>query len=124
MAINRLLLLGLNLVLFGAHIYTNCEDVFYFFQLTIIGQVLVILNFILSLSLKEKSTQLHKKLLLSRLHLVTLSLEAIVVIGFWGLRVFFPQGIIADGEERTITIEVLSTWVHLGSFLTMLYFVK
>lgn len=56
--------------------------------------------------------------------LITISLEAIVVIGYWGLRIFFTKGIMNEGEERSILIEVLCFWVHGGSFLTMFYFLK
>lgn len=74
------------------------NDVYYFFQLTIIGQILVTMNFYLSLTLNEQKVNLKIKLILSRLHLVTLSLEAVVCLGFWGLRVFFARGIIAEGS--------------------------
>ena len=117
-------LLALNVVLYIWHIYVNCLDGFYFFQLTIISQNLVIVNFVLSILLQENKSSHRTRKLLSRLHLVTISLEAIVVIGFWGLRVFFTKGIIDPNEVRTWEIEFLSAWIHLGPFLTMIYFIK
>lgn len=103
--------------------YYDDADIWYFCQLTVIGQILVILNFYLSMLLHEDKCNLHTQLFLSRFHLITLALESIIVIGFWSLRVFFPKGIVED-EERTIIVEALSVWVHGGSFLTMFYFIK
>jgi hypothetical protein len=88
----------LNFSFLVAHMYNSDADAYYFCQLTIIGQILVTLNFYLSITLHEQKSNLHTKLMLSRLHLVTLSLEAVVVLGFWGLRVFFSAGIIPEGE--------------------------
>lgn len=95
---NLLSLLVVNAVLFSLHIHENCTDMFYFFQLTIIGQVVVIVNFLLSITLHEKKSGSHIRLLLSRLHLVSLGLEAVVVAGFWVLRVFFKRGILKEGD--------------------------
>lgn len=95
---NLLLLLILNATMFVLHINKNCEDVYYFFQLTIVGQIFVLLNFLLSIILHEKKSSQEIKHLLSRFHLMGISLEAIVVLGFWGLRVFFRKGIIKEGE--------------------------
>ena len=106
------------------HMYYDDADIWYFCQLTVIGQLLVILNFYLSILLHEDKCNLNTQLFLSRFHLITLALESIVVIGFWSLRVFLPQGIIKEDKERTIIVEILSVWVHGGSFLTMFYFVK
>lgn len=94
-------LLIINAALFLWHIYVNCFTVFYFFQLTIISQTLVILNFILFLILQVRKSNHQTRKYLSRLHLVTTSLEAIVVIGFWGLRIFFSKGIVDPNEIRT-----------------------
>ena len=91
---NLMILLLLNAFMFASHIYVNCQSVFYFFQLTIIAQTLVILNFALSIVMHERKSAHSTRKFLSRFHLVTLSLEAIVVIGFWGLRIFFTKGII------------------------------
>lgn len=121
---NLLLLLALNTAMFGWHAWLNCEDVFYFFQLTVIAQVLVITNFLLSVLLHEKKSGPRVRYLLSRFHLMVLSLEAIVVIGFWGLRVFFAQGILSGEGARTLLVEALSVWMHGGSFLTMFYFIR
>jgi hypothetical protein len=109
--------------MFIAHIYVNDADIYYFFQLTIIGQTLVVLNFYLSILLHEDKCKLETQLLLSRFHLITLALECIVVFGFWSLRIFFPLGIIGNGE-RSWLVEGLSCWVHGGSFITMFYFIK
>lgn len=87
--------LVLNITIFALHIIENCTDVYYFFQLTIIGQTLIIFNFLLSIILHEKKSSRRIKKLLSRFHLMSLALEAIVVIGFWGLRIFFEKGIIS-----------------------------
>ena len=122
--INLLVLLAVNVILLCMHVAENCHDVYYFFQLTIIGQVLVILNFFLSIVLHEKKSGAPVRLFLSRLHLVGISLEAVVVAGFWILRIFFRKGIIKEGEEMSLYVEMLSVWVHGGSFLTLLYFVK
>jgi len=48
---NIKILLILNFVMLLAHMYNSEADIFYFCQLTIIGQVLVILNFYFSLTL-------------------------------------------------------------------------
>ena len=120
------ILLIINCIMFVAHWYYGYQDnpgILYFCQLTAIGQTLVILNFYLSILLHEDKCKLHIQLFLSRFHLVTLALEAIIVIGYWGLRVFFPKGII-QGEERGFVVELLSVWVHAGAFLTMFYFIK
>lgn len=90
-------LLLLNCVMFAQHLYRHCQDIFYFFQLTIITQNMVIANFILSIVMHESKSTHSTRKLLSRFHLVTLSVEAIVVIGFWGLRIFFTKGIIEEG---------------------------
>lgn len=73
--------------------------------------------------LHERKSSHKIKNLLSRFHLMSLSLEAIVVIGFWGLRIFFEKGIIGEGE-RSLYAEILSISVHGISFLTMFYFIK
>ena len=86
--------------------------------------LLVVLNFFLSAFLHERKSSHSTRKFLSSLHLMTLSMEAIVFIGFWGLRVFFNKGIIDPREQRTILVEILSSWVHGGSFITMFYFVK
>ena len=98
------LLLAVNVILYIWHIKVNCFNVFYFFQLTIISQNLVILNFIMSLFLHEPTSTHKVRKMLSRLHLVTISVEAIVVVGFCGLRVFFTKGIIDPNEVRTLEI--------------------
>lgn len=67
-------LLLLNIVLYLWHIYVNFIDVFYFFQLTIISQNLVILNFLLTVLLHENRSSHRIRKLFSRLHLVTISL--------------------------------------------------
>lgn len=91
---NLLLLLMANVLFFGLHIYANCENVYYFFQLTIIGQIVVILNFLLSILLHEKKSGRKVKLFLSRFHLLGLGLETVIALGFWSLRIFFSKGII------------------------------
>lgn len=116
--------LFINLLIYILHIAENCTDIFYFFQLTIIGQTLVIGNFLLSIILHERKSSRRIKRLLSRFHLMSLALEAIVVIGFWGLRIFFEKGIIDEEDKRSFYVEFLSICVHGGSFLTMFYFIK
>lgn len=64
----------LNVAVYITHIYMYCSSIFYFFQLTIIGQTLVVVNFLISILLHHDKESLHTKLLLSRLHLITLSL--------------------------------------------------
>jgi hypothetical protein len=71
---NIRLLLFLNFVMLIAHMYNSDADILYFCQLTIIGQILVILNFYFSLTFHEKKSSLKVQLLLSRFHLITLSL--------------------------------------------------
>lgn len=67
-------LLSLNIVILVLHIGHNCDDIFYFFQLTIIAHSLVIGNFLLSILLHERKSAPEIKRILSRLHLMTLSL--------------------------------------------------
>ena len=97
-------LLLLNTVFYALHILENYENIFYFCQLTNISQALVISNFLLSIILHEKKSSHSTRKFLSRFHLVTLSLEAIVVIGFWGLRIFFNKGIIDPRYVRTFYV--------------------
>lgn len=117
-------LLLLNVVMFAAHIAVNYESILYFCQLTNLTSLLVVFNFLLSVVLHEKKSSHSTRKFLSSLHLMTLSMEAVVFIGFWGLRVFFNKGIIDPKEQRTVLIEVLSSWVHGGSLLTLFYFIK
>ena len=72
--INLFLLLTLNIVMLTMHIIVNYDNIYYFFQLTIIGQILVIINFSLSIILHEKKSGKHVRLFLSRLHLAALSI--------------------------------------------------
>ena len=67
-------LLLLNSVVFGMHIYVNYETVFYFCQLTNLTQILVCLNFFLSIVLHDKKSTLNTRRFLSSLHLMTLSI--------------------------------------------------
>lgn len=116
-------LLLLNIIFFSAHVHWFCESALYFFQLTIIGQIMVLVSFTLSVIMSGKVLSLERKYLLSRLHIITLSLESIIVIGYWGLRIFFTKGIMKQGEQRNLYAEFLCFWVHGGSFLTMLFHV-
>jgi hypothetical protein len=72
--INLFLLLTLNIVMFAMHIIVNYDNIYYFFQLTIIGQILVIINFSLSIILHEKKSGKQVRLFLSRFHLAALSI--------------------------------------------------
>ena len=110
--------------MFLLHIIVNYRNLLYFCQLTNLSSVFVILNFLLSVVLHERKSSHKTRKFLSNFHLMTLSLEAVVFIGFWGLRIFFSKGIIDPRYERTFMVETLSTWVHGGSLLTMFYFVK
>lgn len=67
-------LLTINSIFFTLHIWYNCTDIYYFFQLTIIGQILTIINFLLSIILHERKSGSNIKRLLSRLHLMSISL--------------------------------------------------
>lgn len=91
---NLTFLLALNIVLFVLHIEHNCKDVYYFFQLTILGQILVIFNFLLSIVLHERKSGPEVRKFLSRFHLMGIGLEAVIALGFWGLRIFFTRGIL------------------------------
>jgi hypothetical protein len=84
----------LNTIILILHIYINYTDIFYFFQLTILGQILIIINFILSIIYHNDKENISIKIFLSRIHLITIALEGIVVLAFWGLRYFFRKGII------------------------------
>lgn len=91
---NLLCLLLLNVALFGLHMERNCKDVYYFFQLTILGQVVVILNFLFSIILHEKKSGMGVKKFLSRFHLMGIGLQAVIALGFWSLKIFFSKGIV------------------------------
>ena len=121
---NLIWLLLLNVTMFALHMFVNYSGMLYFCQLTNISSVYVILNFSLSVILHERKSSHKTRRFLSNLHLMTLSLEAIVFLGFWGLRIFFSKGIIHPTIERTFMVELMSTWVHGGSLLTMFYFIK
>jgi hypothetical protein len=69
-----LILAAINIIMFILHIHSNCENIYYFFQLTIIGQIFTISNFILSIILHEKKSNKRIKQLLSRFHLMSIAL--------------------------------------------------
>lgn len=116
-------LLFLNAFMFLWHIQMHCIPPYqsYFSQLTIIGQALVIVNFILALKHfhQHKFSKLH-----SRLFILTFSIETVAVLGFWALRIFFTEGILPPGEERSWVVELVSVWLHGGSYLTLFYIGK
>ena len=68
-----IMLLILNIGLFSVHVSRSSQGWFQLFQWTVIGQILVIINFTLSLIFNERKSTSRVKLLLSRLHLVTIS---------------------------------------------------
>lgn len=111
-------LLFLNVFMLLWHIQMHCIPPYqsYFSQLTIIGQILVIINFILAI----KHFHQHKfSKLQSRLFILTFSIETVAVLGFWALRIFFTEGIIDPNEERSWVVEGVSIWLHGGSYLTL-----
>lgn len=113
-------LLFVNVGMLLLHIFENCVPPYlsYFSQLTILGQSLVIVNFVLAINHFHQ----HKYPKLdSRLYIINFSIETVAVLGFWALRIFFSEGIIHPGEKRTLYVEALSLWVHGGSYLTLLY---
>lgn len=104
----------INLIVYILHI--EAPYFHYFCQLTAFGQILVISNFIWALT--HNINQPFSKRF-SRYHILTFSIQTVIVIGFWGLRVFFRKGIIPEGEKRDMMVEVLSMWVHGGGFVSL-----
>lgn len=55
--------------------------------------------------------------------LLTFSIETVAVLGFWALRRFLHWGDL-PGEERSWVVELVSVWLHGGSYLTLFYIGK
>ncbi len=115
-----IILLLVNILAFAWHMWLHCLPPYlsYFSQLTVLGQILVIIAFILAIN-NYKQHRFSK--LQSRLYILTFSIETVAVLGFWALRVFFTEGIIGADEKRDALIEALSFWVHGGSYLCLIY---
>lgn len=113
------MLLFLNIGVFALYLHKHCIPPYlsFFSQLTILGQMLIIVNFILALKHyhQHKFSKWH-----SKLFIVTFSIEVVATLGFWALRIFFTEGIISQNEVRDLYVEVLSVYVHGGSLLTLI----
>jgi len=98
-----IVLLFLNVGLFLWHIFIHCTPPYisYFSQLTVLGQSLVVINFILAIKHfhQHRYSKLH-----SRLYIINFSIETVAVLGFWALRIFFTEGILDPDQERSMLI--------------------
>jgi len=98
-----IVLLFVNVGVFLWHILLHCVPPYlsYFSQLTIIGQIMLVINFTLAVKHfhQHKFSKFH-----SRFYILNFSLETVAVLGFWALRIFFTEGIIGADEKRDLLV--------------------
>lgn len=104
-----------NIIVFVFHTTTS-----YFGQLGTIALLLTPINVYWSYRSKRYYAHHPRSLIFSRFYIVSLAIGAVVIIGFWGLRIFFKKGIIPEDDQRGWIAKVVSLWVHGGSFVHLL----